>query len=163
DSHEQLSVSLHLVPGREVDDAVPGRSPGPEVEDSIGLALVVLVAAGIGAGDRDEVEIRGDFPSDLRIREGFEHVLRDQWNPVPMLNLDAAIHAWSPSQRGIICAVAGTGHSFRALIGSPQKGIVRAKCEAINPAAQVNFNSLAQSLAEVLEISVACHVRRDKQ
>jgi hypothetical protein len=115
------------------------------------VALVIRISAGIGARYRDEVEIGGYFSTDQGIREGLEHVLRDQRNPIPPLNLDDAVHTARSSQRGIVCAVAGAGHGFRALVGSPQKCIVPAECDAINPAAQVNFSSLAQGRPKFLQ------------
>src|SRR5262249_36620318 len=97
DLRENLYALAKLVADSYVDHAVSRRSPRPEIIDSIGSALVILVAARIGARYRNEVEVRGDFPGDPGIREGLEHVLRDEWNAIARLNPDHTVHAWRSS------------------------------------------------------------------
>jgi hypothetical protein len=67
DLGENLQMFLDLVARSQVDYAVPGRSTRSKVIDPVGPALVVLVSAGVRTGYCDEVEIGGEFSSDLGI------------------------------------------------------------------------------------------------
>src|SRR5262249_19191041 len=139
---EELYPLVQLEPACEINDAVSGRGSGTEVINTVRFACIVFVTARVGTRYPHKVRVYREFPSELHIGKGLQHMLRDERNPIPRLDLNHAVHTWRSCQSGIIRTVAGTVQSLRALISGAQERIVAAKGETLNSAAHMNFNSL---------------------